>query len=62
MLAREAGCIVEHPLRGAVAGPMNTTYPVCWVAYANKTLADEVRPVLRELVEEIRLLAPSRPQ
>jgi len=62
MLAREAGCIVEHPLRGAVAGPMNTTYPVCWVAYANATLADEVRPVLRELVEEIRLLAPSRPQ
>ena len=61
MLAREAGCIVEHPLRGPVAGPMDTTYPVCWVAYANETLAETVRPVLAELVEEIRLLAPSKP-
>lgn len=60
MLAREAGCIVEHPLRGAVAGPMDTLYPICWVAYANAELAEIVRPVLRELVEEIRELAPSR--
>lgn len=60
LLAREAGCIVEHPLNGPVAAPMNTTFPVCWVAYANETLANKVRPVLRELVEEIKLLAPSR--
>jgi hypothetical protein len=58
MIAREAGCIVEHPLNGPVAGPMNTTYAVCWVAYANEGLANIVRPVLRELVEEVRLLAP----
>jgi hypothetical protein len=58
MLAREAGCVVEHPIRGQVSGPMNTTYSVCWVAYANEDLANIVRPVLRELVEEIKILAP----
>jgi hypothetical protein len=58
MLAREAGCIVEHPLRGPVSGPMNATFPICWVAYANEDLAEIVRPVLRDLVEEIKVLAP----
>ena len=58
MLAREAGCVVEHPLNGPVSGPMDTTYAVCWVAYANEELANIVRPVLRELVKEVKLLAP----
>ena len=60
MLAREAGCIVEHPLNGLVSAPMDTTYAVCWVAYANEELAEIVRPVLAELVDEIKVLAPSR--
>lgn len=59
MLAREAGCIVEHPINGPVGGPMDTTFAVCWVAYANETLANLVRPILSELVGEIKLLAPS---
>lgn len=58
MLAREAGCIVEHPLNGPVSAPMDTVSPVCWVAYANEELANTVRPVLAELVREIKLLAP----
>jgi hypothetical protein len=58
MLAREAGCIVEHPLNGPVSAPMDTLSSVCWVAYANETLADIVRPVLEELVREIKVLAP----
>jgi len=59
MLAREAGCIVEHPLNGIVRAPMDTVSAVCWVAYANQELADIVRPVLEELVLEIKQLAPS---
>lgn len=59
MLAREAGCVVEHPLNGPVCGPMDTVYPICWVAYANETLAGIVRPVLADLVLEIKQLAPS---
>jgi hypothetical protein len=62
MLAREAGCIIEHPLYGRVSAPMDTTTPVCWVGYANTTLADIVRPALSELVEEIKSLAPSHAQ
>ncbi|MBN1404464.1 MAG: inositol monophosphatase [Opitutales bacterium] len=58
MLAREAGCIVEHPLNGPVSAPMDTTTAVCWVAYPNEELARIVRPVLADLVHEIKLLAP----
>ena len=58
MLAREAGCVVEHPLNGPVCAPMNTVASVCWVAYANETLAGIVRPILAELVGEIKELVP----
>lgn len=50
MLAREAGCIVEHPLNGTISVPLDTTAPVSWVAYANEQLAEQVRPVLRRIL------------
>jgi hypothetical protein len=62
LLAREAGAIVEHPLRGRISAPMDTLTPVCWVGYANEDLAGIVRPVLAELVKEIKTLAPFRHQ
>ncbi len=54
MLAREAGCVVEHPLTGRVRAPMDTTSPVCWVAYANEDLAVLMRPILAELLADLR--------
>lgn len=54
MLAREAGCVIEHPAKGRVRAPMNTVSPVCWVGYANTTLAALARPVLAELLQELK--------
>lgn len=42
----EAGGVFEHPLGGPLDVPLDTTSPCSWVAYANPTLADLVRPVL----------------
>jgi hypothetical protein len=49
MLLQEAGVIFETPEGGVVDVPLDLTSPVTWVAYANQTLADLVRPVLKRL-------------
>lgn len=53
LIAREAGCVIEAPLGGALRVPMDTTTPVAWVGYANATLARHIRPVLRRLIREM---------
>jgi hypothetical protein len=53
LLLAEAGIIFEKPGGGEVDTPLDLTSPVAWVAYANETLADVARPVLRRLVEEL---------
>jgi hypothetical protein len=53
LIAREAGCIIEAPLGGTIAVPLDTTTPVAWIGFANTTLARVVRPVVRRLIREL---------
>jgi len=52
LILREAGGIVESPEGKRLDAPLDTTTPVAWVGFANATLAREVRPVLRRLMEK----------
>jgi fructose-1,6-bisphosphatase/inositol monophosphatase family enzyme len=51
LILREAGGIVESPLGRPLRAPLDTTSAVAWMGYANATLAAQVRPVLRRLIE-----------
>ncbi len=53
-LMEEAGVVVEDP-RGWVPldGPLDTTSPVAWAGFANSTLADLARPLLRQAMERL---------
>ena len=50
LLLAEAGVVYEHPLGGFPDAPLDTTSGIAWVAYANSTLADLARPVLRRIL------------
>ena len=53
LLAREAGCVVEQPDGRPLDAPLDTVTPVSWVAYANRGLADHLRPALRTAMARI---------
>ncbi len=53
LILQEAGCIVEHPDGSPLNCPLDTTSAVNWVAYANSTLAEHIRPVLQQLVQRL---------
>lgn len=53
LILEEAGLIYEHPLGGFPDAPLDTTTPVTWVTWANSTLADQARPVLRDVLQQI---------
>ncbi len=50
-LLKEAGGIIESLDGNALSSPLDTTGSVAWIAFANETLAAQVRPVLRRLIE-----------
>lgn len=50
LLLEEAGVVYEHPLGGFPDAPMDTTSGICWMAYANPTLAGLARPVLQNVL------------
>lgn len=51
LLAEEAGVLLEDPLSGQpLQAPLDTTTPVAWVGYANQTIADHLRPTLKEVI------------
>lgn len=52
LILKEAGGIIEAPDGNPLIAPLDTTSPVSWVAYANPTLANLVRPVLGRLLEK----------
>ena len=52
LILREAGGIVESLEGKRLNAPLDTTTPVAWVGFANATLARQVRPVLRRLMEK----------
>ncbi|RXK55853.1 inositol monophosphatase [Oleiharenicola lentus] len=53
LVAREAGCVIEAPLGGAIRAPLDTTSAVDWAGYANPALARHIRPVLRRLIKRM---------
>ena len=53
LLLEEAGCVIEHSGGQALDCLLDTTSPVEWVAYANRGLADRIRPVLQEVIAEL---------
>ena len=52
MLLQEAGGVVEAPGGEPLQAPLDTTSPVAWMGYANPVLADQIRPLLKRLMEE----------
>ena len=50
LLLEAAGGVVESPEGGALRAPLDTTSPVAWVGYANRTLASRIRPALRRVL------------
>jgi hypothetical protein len=51
LILQEAGGLVESPDGKPLKVRLDTTSPVAWIAYANATLAKQVRPVLRHLLK-----------
>ncbi len=52
MLLQEAGGIIEAPDGSPLDIPLDTVTPVAWMGYANETLAAQVRPILRRLMQK----------
>ncbi|MBV9998375.1 MAG: inositol monophosphatase [Verrucomicrobia bacterium] len=53
LIMSEAGIVLEKPFGGQLDAPLDTTTSVAWVAYANRTLAEQVRPVMRTIFAEL---------
>jgi fructose-1,6-bisphosphatase/inositol monophosphatase family enzyme len=53
LILREAGGVVEKPDGSPLDAPLDTVSPVAWIGFANETLARQVRPVLRRILEEV---------
>jgi fructose-1,6-bisphosphatase/inositol monophosphatase family enzyme len=52
LIAQEAGCVITAPDGRALRAPLDTTSPVAWVGYANRTLARLIGPALRRVLVE----------
>lgn len=59
LIAEEAGIVVHGADGKPLAYPLDTTTNVTWVGYANQTLAQEIEPVLEEILRERGWLAHS---
>jgi fructose-1,6-bisphosphatase/inositol monophosphatase family enzyme len=53
MLLEEADGVVTDPYGDPLDVPLDTTSPVAWAGYANRTLADRIGPILAELVDDL---------
>lgn len=56
MVLQEAGGVVEAPDGSPLRAPLDTTTPVAWVGYANRELAELVRPKLHRALREHGIL------
>lgn len=52
LLLEEAGGVVTDPWGDPLDGPLDTTTPMCWVGYANPSLAERIGPVLADVLRE----------
>jgi hypothetical protein len=53
LVLQEAGVVLEAPDGSPMDGPLDTTSPISWVAYANPQLANHIRPVLQAVLQEM---------
>jgi fructose-1,6-bisphosphatase/inositol monophosphatase family enzyme len=51
-LLKEAGGVIEAPDGSPLDAPLDTISSVCWMGYANETLASQVRPILKRLITQ----------
>ena len=51
LLLIEAGGVLEAPNGRPLDAPLDTTWPVAWIGYANEALAQKMRPVLWQACE-----------
>lgn len=51
LIATELGVVMEQPDGSPLAAPMDTTSPVSWVGYANRELAELIRPKLQAVLQ-----------
>ena len=51
LLLTEAGGVLEAPNGRPLDAPLDTTWPVAWMGYANEALAQRLRPVLWQVCE-----------
>jgi fructose-1,6-bisphosphatase/inositol monophosphatase family enzyme len=56
LIAREAGVTVTAPSGDQLTAPLDVSTNVAWLGFANRALADQVGPALREILRERRLL------
>ncbi len=52
LIAEEMGVKVTNAQAERLNAPLNTTHPVAWVAYANKTLQKNMEPLLQEVLRQ----------
>jgi len=50
LIAREANCIVTDPAGRPLAAPLDTLTDLSWVGYANPALAEQVQPLLMDIL------------
>lgn len=50
LIAQELGCVVTAPDGKPLRVPLDTTTPVAWIGYANRTLARRIGPKLKKLL------------
>jgi fructose-1,6-bisphosphatase/inositol monophosphatase family enzyme len=53
LILKEMNVVIEHPLGGRLTGPLDTTSPIAWVAYANDRFAARVRPVFQRILKKL---------
>jgi fructose-1,6-bisphosphatase/inositol monophosphatase family enzyme len=53
LVAEAAGCVVADPFGAPLDGPLDTTTNLAFAAYANKALAQQLMPIVREEVRRI---------
>ncbi|MEM0966452.1 MAG: inositol monophosphatase [Verrucomicrobiota bacterium] len=52
-VATASDCVIEDPWGNPIEAPLDTTSQVAWVGYANKALAEELRPALVAALQEV---------
>lgn len=52
LILKECGCLIETLEGEPLSAPLDTTSPVSWVAFANETLAAQIRPALQQVLRE----------